>query len=356
MDEVEVLRALLEEYSPSGQEGGAVRRFLELSRGLGLEGRSDAAGNGIASIGDGPPTVLFLGHIDTVEGALPIRMVDDRLHGRGACDAKGPLAAALLAASHHAGPGEIVVIAAVGEERDSRGARHLLTSHPRPDFLLVGEPSGWDSVTIGYKGNLSLVLRVEGDRTHLSGPDPTTVERGLALVEGLRAYCDSRQGKTRFGSLTMKVVSINTIRVGGREQVEIAVNLRLPSRLPAADILRSVQRPVAGARWEIVDHSEAVEVDPRNEVVSALCAGIREQRGRPTLLRKLGTSDLNLAVPAWECPAAAYGPGDSHLDHTDEENLPIVDFQRSIAVLEVAFSRLTTRHVTKVPVVASQIG
>src|SRR2546421_11561410 len=108
----------------------------------------------------------------------------------------------------------------------------------------------------------------------------------------------------------MKVVSINTIRVGGREQVEIAVNLRLPSGLPAADILRSVQRPVAGARWEIVDHSEAAEADPRNEDVPALCAGIREQRGRPTLLRQPGTADLNVAVPARECPAAALWPGD----------------------------------------------
>src|SRR2546422_4076225 len=127
MDEVEVLRALLEEYSPSGQEGGAVRRFLELSRDLGLEGRSDAAGNGIASIGDGPPTVLFLGHIDTVEGQLPIRMVEGRLHGRGACDAKGPLPAALLAASHHMRPGTIVVIGADGEGGSSRGPQHRLT-------------------------------------------------------------------------------------------------------------------------------------------------------------------------------------------------------------------------------------
>ncbi len=356
MDEVEVLRALLEEYSPSGQEGGAVRRFLDLSRGLGLAGRSDAAGNAIASIGQGPPTVLFLGHIDTVEGVLPIRLVDGRLHGRGACDAKGPLAAALLAASHHAGPGEIVIVGAVGEERDSRGARHLLTHRPRPDFLLVGEPSGWDSVTIGYKGNLSLVLRVEGDRAHLSAPDPTTVEKGLAVVEELRAYCVSRQGGTPFGSLTMKVVSITTIRDGGREQVEIGVNLRLPAGLPVADILRSVERPVPGARWEILDRSEPVEVDSRNEVVSALCAGIREQKGRPTLLRKLGTSDLNLAVPAWGCPSAAYGPGNSHLDHTDAENLPIVDLQRSIAVLEVAFSRLTNRHAVQVPLATGNVG
>ena len=62
MDDVEVLRALLDEYSPSGREGAAVHLFLELARGLGLDGRSDAVGNAIAHIGRGPPTILFLGH------------------------------------------------------------------------------------------------------------------------------------------------------------------------------------------------------------------------------------------------------------------------------------------------------
>ena len=61
------------------------------------------------------------------------------------------------------------------------------------------------------------------------------------------------------------------------------------------------------------------------------------------LLRKLGTSDLNLAVPAWGCPAAAYGPGDSHLDHTDSESLDVQEFRRSIEVLHGAFSRLAAR-------------
>src|SRR5439155_154819 len=135
MDDVEVLRALLDEYSPSGREGAAVHLFLELARCLGLDGHSDAVGNAIAHIGRGPPTILFLGHIDTVDGALPVRIEDGRLYGRGACDAKGPLAAALIAASRHRGRGEIIVIGAVGEELDSRGTRALLTYHPAPDFL-----------------------------------------------------------------------------------------------------------------------------------------------------------------------------------------------------------------------------
>ena len=351
MDDVEVLRALLDEYSPSGKEGPAVHRFLELARGLGLDGRSDAVGNAIAHIGSGPPAILFLGHIDTVDGALPVRIEDGRLYGRGACDAKGPLAAALIAASRHRGPGEIIVIGAVGEERDSRGTRHLLTSHPPPDFLIVGEPSGWESVTTGYKGNLSLLVRIDGERAHLSGPERTTVERGLALIDRLRALCTAREGGTRFGSLTMKVSSFHTIQDEGKEHVDIGVNLRLPPGLLSSDVLALLE-PAEGIRWDVLDRSEAVEVDSKNAVVLALCAGVRELHERPTLLRKLGTSDLNLAVPAWGCPSAAYGPGDSHLDHTDRESLSTLDLQRAIVVLGVAFSRLASAGSSKISLAA----
>jgi len=350
MDEVDILRGLVEEYSPSGQEAGAVRRFVELARTLGFTAEADGAGNGIARIGVGPPTVLFLGHIDTVEGELPVRLLDGRLWGRGTCDAKGALAAAMVGASRHDGPGEIVVIAAVGEEHDSRGTRSLLSRH-RPNFLIVGEPSGWDGVTIGYKGTLSLVLRLKGERTHLSSPDATTVERGLSAVERLRAFCGTRRGRTLFSSLTMKIHSVHTNRSGSREQIEIGVNFRLPPGLRADDVLDFVDG-LTDVQYEVIDRSDAVEVNPRNEAVRVLCAGIRNQDHRPTLLRKFGTSDLNLAEPAWQCPAAAYGPGDSHLDHTDNEHLEIADFRRSIGVLEFAFTRLTSRKTAGIALAA----
>jgi LysW-gamma-L-lysine carboxypeptidase len=348
MDEVAVLRALVEAYSPSGLEAEAVSAFIEIARGLGLDAESDVAGNGIARIGRGPPTLFFLGHIDTVEGELPVRVEHDHVSGRGTCDAKGALAAALVAASHHAGPGELVIIGAVGEERDSSGARHLIRG-PRPDFLIVGEPSGWNAVTIGYRGTLSLVLRLEGERAHLSAPVETTVERGLQAVDRLRTFCTKRRGDTPFHSPTVKVHSINTTRSGSREEIEIGVNVRIPPGLLTEDVLAFLAKDPSKVRCLVADRSEAVQVHPRNAVVRALCAGIREQRSRPTLLRKLGSSDLNLAAPAWDCPSAAYGPGDSHLDHTDEERLEIPDLQRSIEVLRTAFARLTSQASTESP-------
>src|SRR5437867_11991409 len=141
MDDLEVLRALVEEYSPSGDEQRAVRRFTDVATARGFDVRIDEVGNAIARIGRGSPRIVFLGHIDTVDGALPVRLEGGRLHGRGTCDAKGSLAAAVIAASRHRGPGEIVVVGAVGEEHDSRGTRHLLMSHPAPVFLIVGAPS-----------------------------------------------------------------------------------------------------------------------------------------------------------------------------------------------------------------------
>jgi LysW-gamma-L-lysine carboxypeptidase len=340
MDETAVLRELLEAYSPSGEEDAAVRAFVRLAKGLGLATRVDEAGNAFARRGSGKPQILFLGHIDTVEGDLPVAVKEGRITGRGACDAKGALAAALLAGARFTGPGELLIAAAVGEEKDSRGARHLIPRHA-PDFLVVGEPSGWDAVTIGYKGNVALTLTFEGERAHLSSPGATTVETALAFVHRLREFCWDRRGETPFTSLTAKVHTITTRRVGGREVVEVSVNLRLPQRVRVADVVRFLEENEMAGRHRITDSSEAVEVDRNNPVVRALRVAIRHHGGAPRLLRKAGTSDLNLAGPVWGCPAAVYGPGDAHLDHTDRESLPIRELQASTRVLESAFLALS---------------
>src|SRR5438034_210014 len=112
MDDVEVLRALVEEYSPSGDEQRAVRRFTDVATALGFDVRTDEVGKAIARIGRGSPRMVFLGHIDTVEGALPVRLEGGRLHGRGTCDAKCPLASALVAASRPSAPREILAVRA----------------------------------------------------------------------------------------------------------------------------------------------------------------------------------------------------------------------------------------------------
>ncbi len=342
MDEAAVLTTLLEAYSPSGREADAVCAFTQVARSMGYASDIDGAGNGLARRGHGRPQILFLGHIDTVDGFLPVRVHGGRIAGRGACDAKGALAAALVAARGWEGPGEILVAAAVGEELDSRGARYLIPRH-RPDALLVGEPSGWSGITVGYKGNLSVEVAIEGRRSHLASPAPTTVESALDLVARLRGFCEARRGPTPFASVTAKVHSIETRRLDGRELVTVGVNVRVPPGRTTADVLAFLESQGEATVCRVVDRSEPVLVDPRSEVVRALCAGIRGEGGRPTLLRKSGTSDLNLSAPAWRCPAAVYGPGDSHLDHTDREALDLEDLRKSVRVLEIAFARIADR-------------
>lgn len=328
---------LLEAYSPSGEEADGVAAFGGIARELGYVVRTDPAGNGIASKGSGRPLVVYLGHIDTVEGSIPVRIDGRRVFGRGACDAKGPLLAALLAGAEASGGGEIRVIAAVGEETDSRGARALIPE-VRPDFVIGGEPSGWEGLAIGYKGDLRVLVTFQGSRSHLSSPSPSTTERALAWLD--RARAPPVDGGGSFGVLTSKVVSIRTTGTGGSERVDVVLDLRLPP-----GVSTSMARSALPALTEEDSIQVLVEVEPflserTDPVVRALTSGIRAAGGRPTYLKKGGTSDLNLAAPLWGKGGAAYGPGDSHLDHTDLESLDLDELERAVRVLRHAFQEL----------------
>lgn len=339
MDDVRVLERLVSRYSPSGREMPAVWEFVKIARELGYVARVDRAGNGIARRGHGRPRILMLGHIDTVEGERPVRTVRGRVHGRGAVDAKGAIAAALLAGRNFAGPGELVVVAAVGEEIDSRGARHLIP-RLRPDRVIVGEPSGWDGVTIGYKGELQLDAEFRGRRTHYSSPTPTTADVALDWAMTVRAWAATRRVDSLFHSLTVKTIGLATLGRGDEESVRVTVDLRIPPGLTTRELLRTLPsepgRPSIAVRIRV----EPIEIARTDPVVAALSAGIRAKGGRPTLWRKAGTSDLNLVLPAWKVPGAAYGPGDARLDHTSRESLSVADLRRAEAVLRLAFARL----------------
>ncbi|MFZ1022917.1 MAG: M20/M25/M40 family metallo-hydrolase, partial [Thermoplasmata archaeon] len=265
------------------------------------------------------------------------------------CDAKAALIAALYSGAAADLTAGLEIVAAVGEERDSRGAQYLLRGH-RPRYLIVGEPTGWDGVTIAYKGELRLGATFEGARSHLSSPAPSTVDRALAWVGQVREICDTHHGASPFQSVTMKVVEIATHLRGDQEHVVVDLDLRLPLSIRATSIYREIAAASKPAlRLSVTVQVDPVEVERRNRVVQVLSAAIRNQGGKPTLYQKAGTSDLNTVLPAWQCPAAVYGPGDSHLDHTDRERVELADLRRAIRVLETTWTRLGERASSHVP-------
>ena len=112
--------------------------------------------------------------MDTVAGHLPLRIEEGKIYSRGAVDAKGPLAAMIIAASA-AGKdpgfkGKILVASVVEEEATSRGVRHLITQGIKADYAIFGEPSGIENITIGYKGQIQLKIICKTETGHSSTP------------------------------------------------------------------------------------------------------------------------------------------------------------------------------------------
>ncbi|MDY6780812.1 MAG: M20/M25/M40 family metallo-hydrolase [Halobacteria archaeon] len=155
--ELDFFRGLVERYSPSEDEEPARDYIVENADAMGFDVETDSVGNVIAETGntDSDTEVLLTSHMDTVKGEIPVRVEGGNLYGRGSVDAKGPLAAMFLAAARcSAAESKVTVVAVVEEEKSGLGARHVTGHRDAPDYLVNGEPSGWDTVTLGYRGIL----------------------------------------------------------------------------------------------------------------------------------------------------------------------------------------------------------
>lgn len=355
IDAVGLLTGLVAHASPPGEELAAVEFLVDQMRAAGLEAAIDAAGNAVGQVGAGPRQVLLLGHIDTVPGTIPLRREGDLLYGRGAVDAKGPLAAFVAAAAQGPLPGlQITVIGAVGEEAHSPGATHLRDHYPRPDFLVIGEPSRWNRVTLGYKGSAQFELDVECPTAHSAANDASACEIAVAAWQQLRARCeqynDGQPGV--FNQLTPRLREMHSHTNGLAERARLRIGFRLPPDL-SPDALRAMVVETIGPDVQASALPGAVpafRAEKNTPLVRAALAAIRAEGGQPGFLVKSGTSDMNLVAPAWNCPAIAYGPGDSGLDHTPHEHVSLAEYLRSVRVLRGMLERLARKNAEATPI------
>src|SRR3990172_156836 len=96
-----LLKGMLSIYSPTGQEEKLAEYILQQMKGPLCYTRVhiDSAGNVIGEVGSGRPIIMLAGHTDTVPGEIPLKESGGRIYARGAADAKGPMAAMMMAAS-----------------------------------------------------------------------------------------------------------------------------------------------------------------------------------------------------------------------------------------------------------------
>lgn len=390
-DAIGLLHGLVAIPSLSRQEQAATAWLAERMGQLGFRRAFvDGAGNAVGELGSphAARTIVLLGHIDTVPGDIPVRISDGMLFGRGSVDAKGPLATFAAAAARlgddwaEANDLHLLVVGAVEEEyATSKGARFIRErldgrNEPLPDFCIIGEPSSWQRVTLGYKGRVLVELEASQPMAHTAGPDAGVATVAVDLWNWVSAFAANfNQPYDRaFDQLLPSLRDLRTWTDAQlHDRVEAKIGVRLPVDFPMDSFLADlvawanqrtettaplapftadsigdgavkrveVAGPLTRISLGIYAHEPAWRGDRNNPLVRAFLAAIREVSGeRPGFVVKTGTSDMNVVGPAWGCPILAYGPGDSSLDHTPNEHIALDEYWQAVLVLEQALRNL----------------
>jgi acetylornithine deacetylase len=228
-----------------------------------LQKVSENQNNVIAYLNDAPRVFLST-HMDTVPPFIGAREDDEAIYGRGACDAKGIIAAQIAAAEELRKQGieNIGLLYTVEEERSSTGAR-TANLHPiaaKCEYLINGEPTDND-LAIGSKGTFRLNIKTSGKAAHSAYPEEgdSAIEKLLDILDDIRHT--KFQDDDFFGETT---VNIGTIDGGTALNVippsaEAGLAIRLTTRRqPIEESLESIVR--GRGEIEVLSCSEPVKM------------------------------------------------------------------------------------------------
>lgn len=358
----ETLLELVKIYSPSGSEKPAVDYLVaHMKELMYTRAFTDEAGNAVGVMGEGPRQIVLLGHIDTVSGEIPVHVKPsppsplpqagegEILYGRGSVDAKGPLAAFVdtVTAQGPVAGWQFVVIGAVGEEKDSNGARYVVSRY-HPEYAIIGEPSRWDRITLGYKGSAWAKITIRRSLTHTAGQGESACEAAIKVWEAIQSWvlAFNADRPRAFDQILPTLCGMDSGGDGFEEWASLQIGTRLPLDLPPEKWYAELNKMSGVANTPGISIEPAgfpipaYQGEKNTPLVRAFLTSIRAAGGQPGFVLKTGTADMNIVAPVWNCPALAYGPGNSTLDHTPNECLSLEEYSRAVEVLKSVLGRL----------------
>ena len=318
VDPVALTRALVDIDSTTGREGEAGTFLAQVLHDRGYrvttQPVSDGRFNILATLG-AEPRVVFSTHYDCVPPFFASRMQDGRVYGRGACDAKGILAAQVAAAEglRAAGEERIGLLFVVGEERGSDGARVANDSPPAGvRYLINGEPTE-SRLGRASRGAYRIRLEATGRAAHSAYPElgESAIDKlleALAIIRGLPLPVDPDVGATLY--------AIGLIDGG------IAPNVIAPSA--SAELIFRTVRDNAEIRQLLVRIEHLVAI---REVLSLPPVRMHVPEGFEAAIFSY-TTDVS-CLRNWGTPLL-FGPGSIHVAHTDGEFIDIAELHAAV--------------------------
>ncbi len=320
MDPVDVVglaRTLIDIESTTGQEGPVARVLADYLRGRGYSVlEQPVAGdriNVVAAVGE--PALVFSTHFDCVPPFFPSRVEGGILHGRGACDAKGILAAQVAAAERLRAAGEtrIGLVFVAGEERGSDGAKAANTIASQSKYLINGEPTEL-KLGLATRGCFRVRLTAHGKAAHSGYPQlgESAIEKLMDVLLSLRAAdwpADPELGRTHYTvGLIKGGVAPNVIPPHAEAEVFFRT-------VGDHDALRATLHATVAGRVDVQEILELPAV--RLHTVPGFETEVFAYFSDVPFLSKWGTPLL-------------LGPGTIHVAHTDHEHVAIADLERAV--------------------------
>lgn len=317
VEQIRLTRELIDIDSTTGREADAGEWLVSTLRRLGYDVAEQVVGDGRFNVvaTDGPPTVVLSTHFDCVPPYFPSRIEDDRLHGRGSCDAKGALVAQIAAAERlrAAGSTGVGLLFVVGEERGSEGARAANDRAPGSRFLIDGEPTD-NRLGTATRGVYRARLAATGRAAHTSQPKlgESAIEKlvdALVAVRDIEWPSDPVLGETFYvvglidGGVAPNVVppaaeaEMMFRTVGGHDELRELTQARVGDLVTVEDVL--VVPPV---------HLKTLPGFETEAFAFTTDIPFLDRWGEPLLL----------------------GPGSVTVAHTADEYVPIPELHRAV--------------------------
>lgn len=368
MQATEFLEKIVSIYSPSGREDEVAQFIAHEGKELGFTNTEvDHFNNVVLEIGPSTDSttspqagsgqakaekeIILLGHIDTVKPFLPVKTEDGKLYGRGSVDAKGAFATfvfAALAAAKELKNTKIIVAGASQEEKHGIGGQVLAERFQNPSAIIVGEPSGVNGITLGYKGTFTMeFFKRKGTMHSANESEQNAIEEAIEFTQKIKAFCEKfNTGKSVWEGLQQRIEKFVYDEVNSVEQVKVRVKFRTPLNFDASELKKVVGENTNGGEVSYLQSwgsEEACLSSKNSPVTRAFLSSIRAEGGTPVFKVKTGTADMNTFFKAFpDTPIVSYGPGDSNLDHTPEEHLNLAEFETAIKVLTKVLVKLDT--------------
>jgi acetylornithine deacetylase len=329
MNVVEWAERLIALPSVTGKEG-ALEAFLDDSLrrdGYRVERQEFEPGRANLFVSTGGPTdIVFCSHMDTVPPFNGAMRQGEFLYGRGACDAKGSIAAMLAAGQILRAEGfdRFGFLFVAGEETDSRGAKAAAALNPGSRFIMIGEPTG-NRLAAGHQGVLNLHLAVRGRSAHSAFPHlgDSAVHRLLDVLESIRSVDLGEDPILGKSSLNIGLIeggsAANVIAPAGQ------ASLLVRCAIQADVLLDRLRTAIAGrACLEVLSKTDPQKLGTRP--------------GYETTVLPFGSDAPYLGVFG---ERFLLGPGAPEEAHTDHERVGIRELEEAAALYRKLARELT---------------